>query len=89
MARYIGPVCRLCRREGTKLFLKGERCHTEKYAILDALFDAKFNSQSIVHSELHPEFDPKLDTELNTIFDSKQYAILDPESQQHPFIDAQ
>ncbi len=33
MARYIGPVCRHCRREGMKLFLKGERCHTEKCAI--------------------------------------------------------
>jgi len=33
MARYIGPVCRLCRREGTKLFLKGERCYTDKCAI--------------------------------------------------------
>src|ERR671929_2143829 len=33
MARYIGPVCRQCRREGMKLFLKGERCHTEKCAI--------------------------------------------------------
>src|SRR6478735_9164242 len=33
MARYNGPVCRLCRREGIKLFLKGERCHTEKCAI--------------------------------------------------------
>lgn len=33
MARYRGPVCRLCRREGTKLFLKGERCYTEKCAI--------------------------------------------------------
>ncbi len=33
MARYIGPVCRLCRREGMKLFLKGERCHSEKCAI--------------------------------------------------------
>src|SRR5580658_7004845 len=33
MAKYIGPVCRLCRREGMKLFLKGERCHTEKCAI--------------------------------------------------------
>src|SRR3989339_735085 len=33
MARYIGPVCRLCRREGVKLFLKGERCYTEKCAI--------------------------------------------------------
>ena len=30
MARYTGPVCRLCRREGTKLFLKGERCLTDK-----------------------------------------------------------
>ena len=33
MARYIGPVCRLCRREGMKLFLKGERCYAEKCAI--------------------------------------------------------
>jgi small subunit ribosomal protein S4 len=33
MARYIGPVCRLCRREGTKLFLKGDRCFSEKCAI--------------------------------------------------------
>lgn len=30
MARYIGPVCKLCRREGAKLFLKGERCYTDK-----------------------------------------------------------
>lgn len=30
MARYTGPVCRLCRREGEKLFLKGEKCYTEK-----------------------------------------------------------
>src|SRR5512135_1894036 len=33
MARYSGPVCRLCRREAMKLFLKGERCYTEKCAI--------------------------------------------------------
>ena len=33
MARYAGPVCRLCRREAMKLFLKGERCHGEKCAI--------------------------------------------------------
>ncbi len=33
MARYIGPVCLQCRREGMKLFLKGERCHSEKCAI--------------------------------------------------------
>lgn len=33
MARYTGPVCKLCRREGLKLFLKGERCFTPKCAI--------------------------------------------------------
>ncbi len=32
MARYIGPVCKLCRREGFKMFLKGERCFTPKCA---------------------------------------------------------
>jgi small subunit ribosomal protein S4 len=33
MSRYTGAVCRLCRAEGTKLFLKGDRCYTEKCAI--------------------------------------------------------
>ena len=33
MARYNGSVCRLCRREGTKLFLKGDRCFSEKCAV--------------------------------------------------------
>jgi len=33
MARYKDAVCRLCRREGTKLFLKGDRCYTDKCAI--------------------------------------------------------
>ncbi len=33
MARYTGPVCRLCRREGKKLYLKGDRCYTNKCAI--------------------------------------------------------
>ncbi len=33
MARYRASVCRLCRREGLKLFLKGERCYTDKCAI--------------------------------------------------------
>ncbi|MDL1965598.1 MAG: 30S ribosomal protein S4 [Candidatus Desulfofervidus auxilii] len=32
MARYTGPKCRLCRREGTKLFLRGDRCYTDKCA---------------------------------------------------------
>ena len=33
MAKYIGAACRLCRREGVKLFLKGSRCATEKCAL--------------------------------------------------------
>jgi small subunit ribosomal protein S4 len=33
MSKYIGPVCKLCRREGEKLYLKGERCFTPKCAI--------------------------------------------------------
>ena len=33
MARYTGSVCRQCRREGQKLFLKGERCYSDKCAI--------------------------------------------------------
>ena len=33
MSKYVGPSCRLCRREGIKLFLKGERCYTDKCAM--------------------------------------------------------
>ena len=33
MARYLGPSCRLCRREGLQLYLKGDRCYTDKCAI--------------------------------------------------------
>lgn len=33
MARYTGPACRLCRREGVKLFLKGDRCYSDKCAL--------------------------------------------------------
>ncbi|MGE5577665.1 MAG: 30S ribosomal protein S4 [Syntrophothermus sp.] len=33
MARYTGPVCRLCRRQGEKLYLKGDRCYTTKCAV--------------------------------------------------------
>jgi small subunit ribosomal protein S4 len=39
MARYTGPVCRLCRRERTKLFLKGERCFSLKCPVSDAVTD--------------------------------------------------
>lgn len=34
MARYTGPVCKICRREGVKLFLKGQRCYTDKCAVV-------------------------------------------------------
>jgi small subunit ribosomal protein S4 len=34
MSRYTGPVCRLCRKEGMKLFLKGDRCYTDKCGIV-------------------------------------------------------
>jgi ribosomal protein S4 len=33
LSRYTGPVCKICRREGMKLFLKGERCFTDKCAV--------------------------------------------------------
>ena len=33
MGSYHGPVCRLCRREGVKLFLKGDRCSSDKCAV--------------------------------------------------------
>ncbi|MFN2335450.1 MAG: 30S ribosomal protein S4, partial [Bacteroidales bacterium] len=33
MARYTGPSCRLCRREGQKLFLKADRCYSDKCAL--------------------------------------------------------
>jgi small subunit ribosomal protein S4 len=39
MARYTGPVCRLCRRERTKLYLKGERCFTLKCPVSDQASD--------------------------------------------------
>ncbi len=39
MARYLGPVCKLCRREGDKLFLKGQRCFTPKCAFEKRAFE--------------------------------------------------
>lgn len=46
MARYTGPVCRLCRREGQKLFLKGDRCYTDKCAIAKRNFAPGQHGQS-------------------------------------------
>jgi len=50
LSRYVGPSCRLCRREAIKLFLKGERCYTEKCAI------EKRNYPPGVHVEVRGKF---------------------------------
>ena len=42
MARYTKAVCRLCRREGQKLFLKGDKCYTEKCAVVESSQPDKF-----------------------------------------------
>src|SRR6266550_3578497 len=46
MARYTGPACKLCRREGTKLFLKGTRCLTEKCAVERRAYAPGMHGQS-------------------------------------------
>ena len=46
MARYTGPVCRLCRREGMKLFFKGARCYTPKCAIERRAFAPGMHGQA-------------------------------------------
>ena len=52
MARYRGPVCRLCRREGMKLFLKGERCFGSEVRHREAEFRARCARQDA--AEPHP-----------------------------------
>ncbi len=52
MARYIGSVCKLCRREGIKLFLKAERCYTDKCGITRRSYPPGQHGQGRVkHSE--------------------------------------
>lgn len=46
MGRYTGPVCRLCRREGMKLFLKGDRCYTDQCAIVKRNYPPGQHGQS-------------------------------------------
>src|SRR5258708_21182267 len=46
MARYAGPVCRLCRRDGTKLFLKGAKCFSEKCPVEKRNFPPGQHGQS-------------------------------------------
>lgn len=46
MARYTGPVCRLCRREGLKLYLKGDKCFTDKCPVTKRNFPPGQHGQS-------------------------------------------
>jgi len=46
MARYLGPKCKLCRREGMKLFLKGKRCTTDRCAIARRAYSPGQHGQS-------------------------------------------
>src|ERR1700739_243262 len=46
MANYSGPVCRFCRREGAKLYLKGERCYTAKCALERRAFAPRMLGQA-------------------------------------------
>ncbi len=46
MARYTGPVCRLCRREGLKLYLKGDKCYTDKCALTKRNYAPGMHGQS-------------------------------------------
>lgn len=46
MARYTGAVCRLCRREGTKLYLKGDRCYSDKCAVVKRAYAPGQHGQS-------------------------------------------
>ena len=45
MARYTDASCRLCRREGQKLFLKGDRCYTDKCAMVSRAFPPGMHGQ--------------------------------------------
>jgi len=51
LARYIGSVCRLCRREGMKLFLKGDKCYSAKCAV-----DKRPDKAPGEHGHLRPKF---------------------------------
>ena len=46
MARYTGPVCRLCRREGIKLYLKGDKCFSDKCSVLKRAYAPGQHGQS-------------------------------------------
>ncbi len=60
MARYTGPACKLCRREGTKLFLKGTRCLTEKCAVERRPYAPGQHGQSMSRRRKSSEYQKQL-----------------------------
>ncbi len=60
MSRYTGPSCRLCRREGTKLFLKGTRCLTEKCAVERRSYPAGQHGQTAGRARKASEYAKQL-----------------------------
>jgi small subunit ribosomal protein S4 len=60
MARHTGPVCKLCRREGTKLFLKGSRCLTEKCAVDRRAYAPGHHGQSSGRRRKQSEYSKQL-----------------------------
>lgn len=80
MARYIGPVCKLCRREGRKLFLKGARCLSPKCAIE--------RRADVPPGGVHRGSRRRKPTEYNTQLREKQrarriYGVLERQFRQH------
>ena len=77
MARYIGSVCKLCRREGTKLFLKAERCYTDKCGITRRSYPPGQHGQArIKHSEYSLQLREKQKIKPGM---ARSYANPDPE----------
>jgi small subunit ribosomal protein S4 len=60
MGRYTGPVCRLCRREGTKLFLKGSKCFTEKCPVERRPYAPGAHGQSTARRRKASEYSKQL-----------------------------
>jgi small subunit ribosomal protein S4 len=56
MAKYTGPVCKLCRREGEKLFLKGERCFTAKCAFEKRAFSPGQHGRTQTRKERESDY---------------------------------
>jgi len=56
MAKYTGPVCKLCRREGEKLFLKGERCFTAKCAFEKSAFSPGQHGRTQTRKERESDY---------------------------------